>query len=95
MDKEIMLGVPNNDDDVETVELMNHRAIVEFPENTVEAQLHFKVFHNGELIRVGRTLSMDEVRTAFRKADDGYIDDDDVFTITEKGLKWLEENQTK
>ena len=37
-------------------------------------------------------MKLSDIREAFRKADDGYIDDDDRYMITEKGLKWLEEN---
>ena len=83
----------NDDVVIDEIELMNHRAMVELPENAVEVQLGIKVFHEGELITVGRTLSMDDIRTAFRKADDGYIDDDDEFVITEKGLQWLEDRR--
>ena len=83
----------NDDVVIDEIELMNHRAMVELPENAVEVQLRIKVFHEGELITVGRTLSMDDIRTAFRKADEGYIDDDDEFVITEKGLQWLEDHR--
>jgi predicted transcriptional regulator len=43
------------------------------------------------MINVGRTMDMEEIRTAFRKADDGYVDDEDTFVITEKGKAWLDE----
>ena len=36
---------------------------------------------------------MNEIRTAFQKADDGYIDDEDTFEITEKGLEWIEKQK--
>lgn len=90
--KEIMLGVPAG---CEEIELMQHRAMVEMPEDAVEVTLSAKVYHNGELINVERVLSMSDIRTAFRKADDGYIDDDDRFVLTEKGMQWLEEQENK
>ena len=93
-DKEVMLGVPH-DDKEEMIELENHRAMLEMPNNAVEAKMLIKVFQDGELIEVSKTLDMDEIRTAFQKADDGYIDDDDRFVITEKGMAWLEEQERK
>ena len=107
-DQEIMLGVPDDADaeleenvkkledmakEPEMVELMNHRAMVELPENAVEITVKAKVYHGGKLISVGKTMDMEEIRTAFRKADDGYIDDEDTFVITEKGKAWLDEQQ--
>ena len=107
-DQEIMLGVPDDADaeleenvkkledmakEPEMVELMNHRAMVELPENAVEITVNAKVYHDGRLISVGKTMDMEEIRTAFRKADDGYIDDEDTFVITEKGKAWLDEQQ--
>ena len=77
---------------MEEIELMEHRAMVTLPENSVSVEINCKVFHDGEIINVSKTLSMEDIRTAFQKADDGYIDDDDTFVLTEKGLKWLEEN---
>ena len=78
---------------MEEVELMNHRAMIEIPENAVELDLRIKVFENGELIKVGAKYSLNDIREMFRKADEGYIDDDDTFTITDKGLAWLEEQE--
>jgi len=104
--QEIMLGVPDDADaeleenakkledmakEPEMVELMNHRAMVELPENAVEVTVNAKVYHDGRLINVGRTMDMEEIRTAFRKADDGYVDDEDTFVVTEKGKAWLDE----
>ena len=88
-EKEVMLGVP--EEDQEMIELLNHRAMVEMPQDAVEVRLNAKVYHNGQLIDVSRKLTMDDIRTAFRKADDGYIDDDDQFVLTDKGRAWLDE----
>ena len=52
-----------------------------------------KVYMDGEIKEVSRTYDMKEVREMIRKADEGYIDDDDRFVITEKGLAWLEEQE--
>lgn len=79
----------------EEVELVTHRAIIELPENAVELDLQIKVFENGQLIAVGKTYSLGDIREMFRKADDGYIDDDDRFVITDEGLAWLEGQESK
>lgn len=88
-EKEIMLGVP--EDDTETVELDEHRAMIYLPENAVEIKVKAKVYHEGELIDASKKMTLEDIREAFRKADDGYIDDDDVFYITDKGKALLEE----
>lgn len=78
-------------DDKDYIELQEHRAIINLPENTVELTITAKVFENGELQEVQTVYSMSQVREMFEKADDGYIDDNDRFVITEKGRAWLEE----
>lgn len=77
----------------EEVNLTEHRAMVYLPENSVEIEINCKVFNDGELLNVRKVLKMSDIRDAFRKADDGYIDDEDRFVLTEKGLKWLEEQK--
>lgn len=74
-----------------TVELSEHRAMIYLPEDACEITIDARVFHEGELIHVSKVMNMQEIREAYRKADDGYIDDDDQFVITEKGLAELEE----
>lgn len=88
-EKEVMLGVPN--EEISTVELISHRAMVELPEDSVEAEILCKVYHDGELINVTQKLQMSDLRESFRKADEGYIDDDDRFVLTDKGKAYLEE----
>lgn len=78
-------------DDREYIELNEHRAMINLPENTVELTVTAKVFEGGELHTVSLTYGMSQVREMFEKADKGYIDDDDRFVITEKGIAWLEE----
>ena len=75
------------------VMLNEHRAMICLPEDAVEVRFEAKVYHDGELITVQKILTMGDLREAFRKADEGYIDDDDVFVVTEKGKMWLEERE--
>ena len=88
-EKEIMLGVP--EDDMGTVELDEHRAMIYLPENAVEVKVSAKVYHEGEIIDASKKMTLEDIREAFRKADDGYVDDDDVFYLTDKGKALLEE----
>lgn len=90
-DAEVLFGVPRG----EEISLCEHRAMICLPEDSVEVEIRCKVYSGGKLVDVSKTLDMNDLRTAFKKADDGYIDDEDTFCITEKGLKWLEENETK
>ena len=91
--KEVMLGVPDSPEVENEISLLEHRAILfGFPEHAVEVEIQAKVFENGKLMNVTKKMDMDEIREAFRKADDGYIDDDDRFVITDKGIAYLEEH---
>ena len=88
-DSEIMFGVMPEEES--TVELTEHRAMICLPEDSVEVEINAKVFHEGKLISVTKKMTMSDLREAFRKADDGYIDDDDRFVLTEKGKAFFDE----
>ena len=75
------------------IDLEVHRAIIELPENTVALTIAAKVYMDGEIKEVLKDYSISDIREMFRKADDGYIDENDRFMITEKGLAWLEEQE--
>lgn len=83
---------------MDEIAITSARAMIEVPENCVEMTLTCKVYLDGKLQEVQRTLTMKEIQEAVRKADEGYIDEDDVFTLTEKGMdyaNWLEEREAK
>ena len=75
----------------EYIELINHRAMIEILENAVEVRMIVKVYIDGEIETVSSTLNQEMIREAFRKADDGYVDEDDRFVLTDKGLRYLQE----
>lgn len=88
----------NESADFEGIELTNERAILDIPENCVELTLVCKVYLDGKLQSVQRTLVMKEIQEAVRKADEGYIDEDDRFYLTEKGedrLNWIDEQEAE
>lgn len=80
-------------EDKDMIEVPTHRAMIEFPENAVEIEVKAKIYSEGELINVSKTYNLNDIREMFQKADDGYIDDNDRFMITDKGLEWLEEQE--
>lgn len=65
-------------------------AVIYLPNNAVELTLTAKVFMDGEIHELERTLEMDDIKAAFRRAEKGYIDDDDIFILNERGLHSLE-----
>lgn len=86
----LMFGV--TPEDKEPITLMERHAIVDLPENAVEIEMRVTVFKDGGLVDAWKTLSQEDIRKAFNEADEiGYIGPDDVFAITEKGLKALNE----
>lgn len=81
-------------DEQEIVELDNQWAIVEIPENCVELTLLCKVFLDGKLQPVMRTMDMKAIREAFEEyaaaEECGYIPPNAVFTLTEEGKRYAE-----
>lgn len=79
----------------EYIELQEHRAMIYLPEKAVEIIVNAKVYIDGKIQKVSLTYDMEQIREMFRKADEGYIDDDDRFVITDKGRALLEEMEIK
>lgn len=79
-------------EDIEkTVTLGEVRAMFMIPENTCEVELECSVFADGGIIRVSKKLNMKDVQQAVADAEKNYMEDDDMFEITDKGLRYLEE----
>lgn len=74
------------------VEIMvdESRAMIYIPDNSVEADLSFKVFVDGEIKSVCKKMNMKELQEAITDAEKNYIGEDDTFVITEEGKRWLE-----
>lgn len=77
------------------VEIMvdESRAVIYIPDNSVEADLSFKVFVDGEIKSVCKKMNMKELQEAITDAEKNYIGEDDTFVITEEGKRWLESLQ--
>lgn len=79
-------------EDIEkTVTMGEVRAMFMIPENTCEVELKCSVFADGGIIRVSKKLTMKDVQQAVADAEKNYMEDDDMFEITDKGLRYLEE----
>lgn len=72
------------------VQLLERRAVITIPENTVTLDLQVRVFDGVGIQTLCKSMDMQQVREAFNKGDD-YIDDEDVFKITDAGRASLEE----
>lgn len=68
-------------DNEKTVELENEFIVIAVPSDTVEIEIRAKVWKNGNVINVGRTMSFDEVRNAMKEARDGYIPSNALFVL--------------
>ena len=69
--------------------------VLAIPKATLEVEIIAKVWHDGEVIKVGKTMPYEEVQAAFKEADQGYIPENAVFSLTDKGLREMEELKMK
>jgi hypothetical protein len=63
--------------------------VLAVPERTLEVVITAKVWNNGDVIEVSKTMSYEEVRVAFNDADRNYIPEDAIFTLTDIGKEEL------
>ncbi len=73
------------------IEISEDRAMLYIPHNALEGELTFKIYLDGEIRTVMKKLDQDELREAVRKAENGYIDEDDRFCLTDFGRQHAEE----
>ena len=69
--------------------------VLAIPKTTLEVEIIAKVWHDEEVIKVSKTLPFEEVLAAFMEADQGYIPENAVFSLTDKGLREMEELKMK
>ena len=77
----------------ETVELELEQEfiVLAVPRDSVEIEISAKVYKDGELLDVARTMPLNEVREAIQEAKDCYIPSDAIFTLTDLGKEYAEE----
>ena len=72
------------------MKLVEKRAMIYIPENSVSVEISAIVYNNDGLVRVGKTMTMKEIQESFKDADDNYSEDDVKFVLTEKGEKYFD-----
>lgn len=75
----------------ETVNLSEEFIVLAIPSSTIEVEIKAKVWHEGKVLDVSKTMSVEEVREAIKEAQNGYIPSDAVFTLTDLGREELEQ----
>lgn len=73
------------------IDISQDRAMLYIPHNALEGTPTFKIYLDGEIKTVRTTLTQDELMEAVQKAEEGYIDPDDRFVLTEYGRELAEE----
>ena len=79
-------AMSNNKD----IQLEEEFIVLAIPSSTIEVTISAKVWKDGEVKEVSRTMPFEEVRSAIEEARDSYIPSDAVFTLTELGEARLE-----
>lgn len=74
----------------EYIELTETRAMIYIPENSVEITLTAKVYENGAITECSKKLDMVDCIKAIEDAEKYYMEDDDIFELTDKGRAYLE-----
>ena len=72
------------------IQLEEEFIVLAIPSSTIEVTISAKVWKDGEVKEVSRTMPFEEVRSAIEEARDSYIPSDAVFTLTELGEARLE-----
>lgn len=73
-----------------TIGLNEEFIVLAIPSSTIEVEIKAKVWEDGKVLDVSKTMSIDEVRAAIKEAQDSYIPSDAIFTLTELGREELE-----
>lgn len=63
------------------IELQENYAVLSLPKEAVEINLTVQVYHGGKIITVERTMSLEEIREAFKSAEDDYFAPDDIWSL--------------
>lgn len=74
------------------VKLVEHHAVIDLPENAVSITVNIDVYQDGEIETVSKAYDINDIRVMFNKADVGYFADDDMWVLTEKGRKTMEQS---
>lgn len=73
------------------IELKESYMVLAVPTTAVEITITAKVWVNSEVVEVHKTMQFEEIREAFKEADDGYIPSNAIFTLSDIGREQLEQ----
>ena len=71
---------------------MEKRVMLYLPKDAIELKMEVKIYKDGAIKTATAIVSNSEIQKAFRLAEKNYIEDDDVFSITEEDKKYLEQD---
>lgn len=77
--------------DDKEIRVEEKRAMICLPENAVEVNIIATVYEDGKIEKISKRLNTNDIYKAFDDADKNYVEDTDIFQVTEEGLKWLEQ----
>ena len=78
------------EENTESMLLEEEYAVVSIPTNTVELTIGAKIYIDGELKEAHKIMNMQDIRKAVSEAEEFYIPEDAVFTLTDEGRKYAE-----
>ena len=72
------------------IALTDQFMVLAVPERTLEVVITAKVWNDGKVIEVSKTMPYEEVRDAFKDAERNYIPEDAIFSLTDLGKEYAE-----
>lgn len=72
------------------IELKEGYMVLAVPTTAMEITITAKVWANGEVVEVQKTMPFEEIREAFKEADECYIPSNAIFTLSDIGRERLE-----
>lgn len=75
------------------IEADESRAMVFLPDNAYKIRIEASLVVDDEIIVAYKELDRSEIEKTFRDAEENYMEDDDKFVLTEKGIEYLDRMQ--
>lgn len=72
----------------EYIDVNEVRSMLYIPENAVEIRMEIKVYHDGQLVTVGKTFGLQDIRKAIDDADRNYMEATDRYVLTDLGWSY-------
>lgn len=74
------------------IEVYEDRAMIYIPKDAVQIEIVAKLYDEEKdgIVTVSKTIDTQEIKKALKDAEDNYIDPEEKYVLTEKGLEYLE-----